>query len=96
MPQFLKDILTREYPGNPNAVYGVMNKIGAMHGNVETPKGAAMQAQQDRKLLHPSMVAHGLKVKAAHAHLSATRPGFAKMAAGPRMKAVQAHIRKMR
>ena len=49
MPKFLKDILTREYPGNPHAVYGTMNKIGAMHGNKVTVKGERMQAQHDAK-----------------------------------------------
>ena len=31
--------LKREYPGNPHAVYGTLNKIGLMHGNKATAKG---------------------------------------------------------
>lgn len=49
MPKFLEDKLKAEYPGNDAAVYGTMNNIGAMHGNKETPKGAAMQAKHDAK-----------------------------------------------
>lgn len=43
MPQFLEDKLKKQYPGNPHAVYGTLNKIGAMHGNRETAKGREMQ-----------------------------------------------------
>lgn len=46
-----------------------------------------------KRTLHPKLAAHGLKVKAAHAHLTATVPGFHKQPAPLRMKAVQAHIR---
>lgn len=31
--------LKNEYPGNPGAVYGTLNKIGLMHGNKVTAKG---------------------------------------------------------
>lgn len=30
-------------------VYGAMNRMGAMRGNRETPKGRAMQAKHDRQ-----------------------------------------------
>lgn len=43
MPKFLEAKLKREYPGNPGAVYGTMNKIGAMRGNKETALGRAME-----------------------------------------------------
>jgi hypothetical protein len=43
MPKFLEEKLKKEYPNNPHAVYGTMNAIGAMHGNKETKKGAAME-----------------------------------------------------
>lgn len=43
MPEFLEKKLKAEYPGNPGAVYGTMNKIGAMHGNKETEKGREME-----------------------------------------------------
>lgn len=45
MPAFLEDKLKQEYPNNPRAVYGTLNAIGAMHGNKETAKGAAMDAK---------------------------------------------------
>ncbi len=31
--------LKREYPGNPGAVYGTLNKIGLMRGSKTTAKG---------------------------------------------------------
>ena len=31
--------LKREYPGNPGAVYGTLNRIGLMRGNKTTAKG---------------------------------------------------------
>ena len=52
MPKFLEKKLKAEYPNNPSAVYGTMNNMGAMHGNKETPKGAAMQAKHDRDMSH--------------------------------------------
>ena len=48
MPKFLEDKLKAEYGNNPRAVYGTMNKIGAMHGNKETPKGRQMQMKHKR------------------------------------------------
>lgn len=33
--------LKQEYPGNPGAVYGTLNKIGLMRGNKATAKGRA-------------------------------------------------------
>lgn len=48
MPKFLEDKLKSEYPNNPHAVYGTMNKLGAMHGNKETAKGRAMEAKHVR------------------------------------------------
>lgn len=49
MPKFLEDRLKREYPGNPSAVYGTLNKLGMMHGNKETAKGKAAQKKHDAK-----------------------------------------------
>ena len=43
MPKFLEAALRKRYGSNDHAVYGTMNKIGAMHGNQETAKGRAMQ-----------------------------------------------------
>ncbi len=47
MPKFLIQKLKKEYPNNPGAVYGTLNRIGAMKGNKETPKGAAMEAKHE-------------------------------------------------
>lgn len=47
MPEFLKKKLKEEYGDDAHAIYGTMNKIGAMHGNKETAKGKAMQAKHD-------------------------------------------------
>jgi hypothetical protein len=43
MPKFLEEKLEKEYGNNKHAIYGTMNKIGAMHGNKETAKGKAME-----------------------------------------------------
>lgn len=57
MPKFLEDKLKKEYPGNPHAVYGTMNKIGAMKGNKETSLGKKMEAK------HKADMARGGKKK---------------------------------
>lgn len=49
MPKFLENKLKAEYGQNSATPYKVMNAIGAMQGNQETPKGAAMQAKHDAK-----------------------------------------------
>ena len=60
VPKAIENKLKAEYPDNPNAVYGTLNKIGAMHGNKETAKGRSMEAKYERD--------HGSTVKvAAHA-----------------------------
>jgi hypothetical protein len=50
MPKFLEDDLQREYGNNPRAIYGTLNKIGAMHGNKVTAKGKQMEAEHDAKV----------------------------------------------
>ena len=50
MPKFLEDKLKKEYPGNPGAVYGTMNKIGAMKGNKETALGRQMAKKHASKM----------------------------------------------
>lgn len=50
MPQFLEAKLKAEYGDNPHAIYGTMNKIGAMRGNKETAKGREMEKKHERKL----------------------------------------------
>jgi hypothetical protein len=43
MPKFLEDKLRSQYGDNPHAIFGTMNKIGAMHGSKETEKGREME-----------------------------------------------------
>ncbi len=48
MPKFLESKLKKEYPDNPGAVYGTLNKLGAMKGNKETPLGKQMERKHAR------------------------------------------------
>lgn len=50
MPKFLENKLKAEYPGNPSAVYGTLNKLGYMHGNQETAAGKAAEAKHARDM----------------------------------------------
>jgi len=50
VPKFLEDKLRAEYGDNPRAIYGTMNKIGAMKGNKETAKGRAIEKKHESKL----------------------------------------------
>ena len=50
MPAFLEAKLKKEYPNNPGAVYGTLNRLGYMHGNRETPAGAAAQKKHTLNL----------------------------------------------
>lgn len=50
MPKFLEKKLKQEYGDNPRAVFGTMNKIGAMKGNKTTDKGRAMEAKHKRDM----------------------------------------------
>ena len=56
MPIFLEAKLKKEYRAKgkkgralARAVYGTMNKLGAMRGNKETAKGERMQAKHDKE-----------------------------------------------
>lgn len=42
MPKILEQKLKKEYPNNPKAVYGTLNKLGFMKGSKETAKGKAL------------------------------------------------------
>lgn len=53
MPKFLETKLISEYGNNPRAIYGTLNKLGAMRGNKETAKGKAMQAAHVAKVKKP-------------------------------------------
>jgi hypothetical protein len=50
MPAFLESKLRSEYGNNPHAIYGTLNKLGALRGNRETAKGRAMQAKHVRDM----------------------------------------------
>lgn len=43
MPAFLEKKLKTQYGDDSHAIYGTMNKIGAMHGNKITAKGREME-----------------------------------------------------
>lgn len=43
--------LKRQYPGNSNAVFGTLNKIGLMHGNKPTKKGLQKAKRKMRTVL---------------------------------------------
>ena len=45
------------------------------------------------RTLHPKMVAHGLKVQAAHTELSKSVSGFKKLPMPTKMKMIQQHIK---
>ena len=50
MPKFLEEKLSKEYGGDKHAIYGTMNKIGAMRGNKITAKGKEMEAKHKRDM----------------------------------------------
>lgn len=55
MPRFLENKLKKQYPNNPSAVYGTMNKLGFMKGSKETAKGKIADK------MHKEMVRRGTK-----------------------------------
>jgi hypothetical protein len=68
MPKFLEDKLKAEYGDNPHAIYGTLNKIGAMRGNKETAKGRKMEAKHERDVKrHIDSGHHNVVNKASHA-----------------------------
>jgi len=50
MPKFLEKKLKKQYGNNKSAIYGTMNKIGAMKGNKETTKGKMMEKKHTRDM----------------------------------------------
>lgn len=56
MPKFLEDKLRREYGDNPHAIYGTMNKIGAMQGNKETAKSREMEKKHMADMSKPHKI----------------------------------------
>lgn len=85
----------------PKSVRGVLSEFahGELHSGSSTGKVVTNRKQaiaialSEQRQLHPKMKAHGQAVKAAHAHLARTVPGFKQQAPTDRFRAVQAHIR---
>jgi hypothetical protein len=50
MPKFLEEKLSKEYGGNKHAIFGTMNKIGAMRGSKETALGKQMERKHEAKM----------------------------------------------
>src|ERR1035441_3020776 len=50
MPKFLEDKLRAEDGDQPSAIYGTINKLGAMHGNKETAKGREMERKHEANM----------------------------------------------
>ncbi len=46
MPKELESKLKKEYPNDPHAVYGTLNKLGYMKGSKETAKGKALDKKK--------------------------------------------------
>ncbi len=61
MPRILESKLKKEYPNNPHAVYGTLNKIGAMKGNKETAKGKAIEKKLEKRSKKAGYYVHGHK-----------------------------------
>ena len=61
MPAFLESKLKQRYGANSAIPYKIMNKLGYMRGNKETPAGAAAQAKHDRKYSAKAMKADLLR-----------------------------------
>lgn len=47
-----------------------------------------------KRALHPKLAQRAAATKAAHAHLTANKPGYAKLPMAEKMKHMQAHVRK--
>ena len=48
-PKFLEEKLEKEYGHNKHAIYGTLNKIGAMRGNKTTAYGRALEKKHKEK-----------------------------------------------
>lgn len=59
MPKFLETKLKKEYGAKSAVPFKVMNSIGAMKGNKETPKGVAMEKKHRSKVKSAAQKALG-------------------------------------
>jgi uncharacterized protein YbcC (UPF0753/DUF2309 family) len=48
MPAFLEQKLQHEYGQGSKIPFMIMNRMGVMHGNQETPQGVALQQKHDQ------------------------------------------------
>lgn len=60
-PIFLENKLKKEYGAKSAVPYKVMNSIGAMKGNKETPKGKEMEKMHKSKVRSAASKALGKK-----------------------------------
>ncbi len=89
----------------PKSVRGVMHewKTGQLHSGTSTGPVVTNQKQavaialseqrQQRRALHPALAARAAAVKIAHAHLSATVPGFRAKLPAEQFAHTQRHLR---
>ncbi len=89
----------------PKSIKGVMRewKGGQLHSGSSTGPVVTNQKQaiaiamseqrQQKRALHPALAARAVAVKAAHAHLSATVPGFRSKLPAEQFAHTQRHIR---
>lgn len=82
MPEFLEKKLRAEYGNDKHAIYGTMNKIGAMHGNKETAKGREMERKHEQDMkkpkYHSTTITHhhdGSHTVEHHPHMKAGKSG---------------------
>jgi hypothetical protein len=90
MPAFLEKKLKAEYGDNPHAIYGTMNKIGAMKGNKETAKGKAMEKKHEAKMkferTHIEHLGDGTHVVTHHPAMKPSKSGAFSEATGAPIK----------
>lgn len=79
MPDFLEKKLKAEYGNNPHAIYGTLNKIGAMRGNKETKLGKEMEAKHMKKMkfesTHIQHLGDGTHVVTHHPAMKMSKSG---------------------
>jgi hypothetical protein len=78
VPKFLEDKLKKQYGNNKHAIFGTMNKIGAMHGSKITPKGMRMEMKHETKIKGLG----GTEVKAPKDHKKKKEKSFARALIG--------------
>lgn len=70
-PKFIEKKLEKEYGGNKHAIFGTLNKIGAMRGSHETAKGKEMEKKHERKVRNGQVrkeTSHARALRKKHEH----------------------------